>query len=70
MSKWVMTSKRQDGGIVFWIGQIRVAELKFVRDGSKRVFLRTFDGPVLGPYENMSEAMKEMHRRLSSPPVE
>lgn len=55
---------------MFWIGQIRVAELKFVRDGSKRVFLRTFDGPVLGPYENMSEAMKEMHRRLSSPPVE
>jgi hypothetical protein len=65
---WTMTSARQDGGIVFWIGQIRVAELKFMRDGSKRVTLHTLtQAHKAGPYTNMSEAMKEMHRLLGTP---
>jgi hypothetical protein len=64
---WVMTSERGDGGIIFWIGEIQVATLAFVRDNSKRVFIHTLDNSSIGPYASMSEAMREMHRRLKSP---
>lgn len=58
----------------FRIGDLIVAKISFVGMGSNlkgyECILRTLDEAPASRWPTMSAAMKEMHRRLSSPPTD
>jgi len=70
MTNWVMTSRREAGGIHFYIGRVRVASVLYNRreKGGVNLVCPGIDGSPL--FESVSDAMKEMHRLLSSPKEE
>lgn len=65
---WVMTSRRGDGGVHFYIGQVRVAAIRYLR-GTSGVYL-SCDGVSSSRHDSVSDAMREMHRLLRAPPLE
>jgi len=64
---WVMAMTRTERPITygFHIGEVKVAEITFA---GREVLLRTMSNVT--EHANMSEAMREMHRRLNAPSPE
>lgn len=64
---WVMSTRRTERPVAyqFLIGDLQVAEVSFA---GSRAILSTMTDRTDHP--TMSDAMKEMHRRLNSPPAE
>jgi hypothetical protein len=69
--KWIMTSERvrgDDAGVHFFIGSLCVAQVKFFRGKDKGCLLVTLDHT--SEHKSVSEAMKEMHRKLGEAKLE
>ena len=70
---WSMSSKRQEGFTEFFIGSVKIADLCFYekKNGQWQVYIRTMHtNEPFRVYDNFSEALKELHRRLNEPPKE
>ena len=65
--RWVMTSIKEDRGLTFLIGQVRVARVEFA---DRPVLHFWGDNIPATAYPDVSSAMKAMHVRLTSPPPE
>lgn len=67
MAHWNMTTRRGDRGLHVYIGTLKIAAIRFHRAGSKVVGLYLLDeAPEAHP--TMSQALKEVHRRLAEAP--
>lgn len=74
-ASWIMThTDGKDGEYRFYIGAICVAKIRFNKRATKWKCLLDVPGhPAIinvTEHESMSDAMKEMHRLLKSPPAE
>lgn len=71
---WVMSQRRVDGEYHFYIGAVKIAEIVFCKDAKRwKCFMRLMHSSVgydLKDYESMSEALRDLHRLLNSPPPE
>lgn len=63
-----MSSERVGREISFYVGSLKVAVVVLMPRAKRwRAYLRVFEGEGQD-FESVSEAMKEMHKRLKSPP--
>lgn len=72
---WIMNSKKVDNEVHFFIGQVKIAEIVMDKRATKwHYYLRlmanyvAYDIPKDGRYETFSAALKDLHKRLQSPP--
>lgn len=73
---WVMHSENHGkDGVYFYIGQVKIAEIVYLPNGKKwKYLLRLMHNfvayDIKNHYETFSDALKDLHRMLNSPPPE
>lgn len=70
--QWVMAVKKQTQPTEFYvyIGNVKIAEIAFHRSAPKwKCYMRLF-GYQIKDYLSMSDALRDLHKLLKSPPPE